>query len=291
MSNLRSESETTRPRDAHADAGQTASPDAPLVLSLDTATEVRSVAVVRGVRVLACTRGRVLRENSARVLHEVEEALTVAGVKLAEVELFAAATGPGSFTGLRSGLATVKAFASTLNRRVVGVPTLHAVAYACGATARVVACLPAGRGELFAQLLSVDDAGAVRELSAPSHLSPSALFEKAANWGGDLKWAGTGAHAQAGALREFAAGKGINWRDVEAQGAVESAVEAEVSPVESDAEGEVSWTLAPPSESYAEEIAALGLMSYLKGDTSAAEDLQALYVRLSDAELNERCRA
>ncbi|MDQ1558275.1 MAG: tRNA threonylcarbamoyladenosine biosynthesis protein TsaB [Pyrinomonadaceae bacterium] len=290
MSNLRSESETTRPRDAHADAGPTASPDAPLILSLDTATEVRSVAVVRGARVLACTRGRVLRENSARVLHDVEEALTASGVKLAEVELFAAATGPGSFTGLRSGLATVKAFASTLNRRVVGVPTLHAVAYACGAAARVVACLPAGRGELFAQLLSVDDAGAVRELSAPSHLNPSALFEKAANWGGDLKWAGTGAHAHAGALREFAAGKGISWRDVEAR-AVESGAEGEVSAVESDAEDEVSWTLAPPSESYAEEIAALGLMSYLKGDTSAAEDLQALYVRLSDAELNERCRA
>jgi tRNA threonylcarbamoyladenosine biosynthesis protein TsaB len=284
MSNLRSESDTTRPRDAPADAPFAASPHAPLILSLDTATDVRSVAVVRGERVLACTHGRVLRENSARVLQDVEEALTASGVKLDDIELFAAATGPGSFTGLRSGLATVKAFASTLNRRVAGIPTLHAVAYACGSAPRVLACLPAGRGEVFAQLLSVDDAKAVRELSDPVHLSPAAVFEKAAAWGGDLKWAGTGAHAQAGALREFAAGKGILWRDEET-GVDESDSE------NPESENKVSWTLAPRPESYAIQVAALGLMNHQAGTTLVAEDLQALYVRLSDAELNERCRA
>jgi tRNA threonylcarbamoyladenosine biosynthesis protein TsaB len=280
MSNLRSETETTRPGDAHADAAPGATPPAPLILALDTATELRSVAVVRGARVLSCTRGRVLRENSARVLRDVEEALSAAGVKLDDIELFAAATGPGSFTGLRAGLATVKAFASTLNRRVAGVPTLHAVAYASGAPApRVLACLPAGRGEVFAQLLAVDDAKALRELSEPFHLSPAAVCEQAAQWGGDLQWAGTGAQAHAATLREFAAGKGIVWRE---QAAGE---------VEFDPENNASWTLAPPQESYAIQIAALGLMNYLEGSTIVAEDLHALYVRLSDAELNERCRA
>jgi tRNA threonylcarbamoyladenosine biosynthesis protein TsaB len=282
MSNLRSESETTRPRDAPADAtpaAASASPRAPLILGLDTTTEVRSVAVVRGARVLACTRGRVLRENSARVLLDVQAALHDSGVTLDDIELFAAATGPGSFTGLRSGLATVKAFAATLNRPVVGVPTLHAVAYACGVTPRVLACLPAGRGELFAQFLAVDDEQVVRELGEPSHLIPAAVFERAANWGGDLMWAGAGAHSHAASIREFAVGQGIDWH------------EGGAAAVGSGSEGGVSWTLAPPSESYAEQIAALGLKSYLAGSTSAAEDLQALYVRLSDAELNERCRA
>jgi tRNA threonylcarbamoyladenosine biosynthesis protein TsaB len=221
-----------------------------------------------------------VRENSARVLRDVEEALTAASVKLADIELFAAATGPGSFTGLRSGLATVKAFASTLGRRVAGIPTLHAIAYAGGAASRVVACMPAGRGELFAQLLSVDGAkAAVSELGEPFHLSPAALFEKAATWGGDLTWAGAGAHAHAVALGEFAAGKKFAWRDGEARG------------VESTTENKVSWTLAPQAETYAAQIAALGLRNYLDGVTMDAQDLQALYVRLSDAELNERCRA
>ena len=279
MSNLRSESETESPRDAPADAALTASSGrAPLILGLDTATDVRSVAIVRGGHVLACVRGRVVRENSARVLRDVEEALSAACVALADIELFAAAKGPGSFTGLRSGLATVKAFASTLKRPVAGVPTLHAVAYASGTSQRVVACLPAGRGELFAQLLALDETKALRELSEPVHLSPAALLEQAANWGGDLCWAGAGAHAHAAALGEFAAAKGIDWRFGESVAG------------EFDSEREVSWTLAPPADSYAKEIAALGLQSYLDGSAAGAEELQALYVRLSDAELNERCR-
>lgn len=279
MSNLRSESENTPPRDAPEDGLRAATSPAPLILGLDTATDVRSVAVVRGERVLACTRGRVLRENSARVLQDIDEALSASGVKLEEIELFAAATGPGSFTGLRSGLATIKAFAATLNRRVAGIPTLHAIAYACGSAPRVVACLPAGRGEVFAQLLSVDGAKVVRELSEPFHLAPASVFEKAAKWGGDLKWAGSGAHAQAGAIREFASEKGIVWSETDAR------------EEESGSEHAMVWTLAPPADSYGEQVAALGLMNYLAGSTLAAADLQANYVRLSDAELNERCRA
>jgi tRNA threonylcarbamoyladenosine biosynthesis protein TsaB len=269
---------TTRPQETHADAPLTASSPAPLILSLDTTTEMRSVAVVRGARVLAATGGRVLRENSARVLHDVDEALSACGLKLDDIELFAVATGPGRFTGLRSGLATVKAFASTLNRPVSGVPTLHAVAYSSGPAPRVLACLPAGRGEIFGQLLSIADAPeGVSELSEPFHLSPAAVCEKAAKWGGDLLWAGAGAHAAA--VREFAAGK-ENIR------LVDDAREAEAHP-----ESCASWTFAPPTESYAIQIAALGLMNYRVGKTTIAEDLQALYVRLSDAELNERCRA
>ncbi|HLL71509.1 MAG TPA: tRNA (adenosine(37)-N6)-threonylcarbamoyltransferase complex dimerization subunit type 1 TsaB [Pyrinomonadaceae bacterium] len=255
---------------------------APLILSLDTATEVRSVAVVRGERVLAHTRGRVQRENTASVLQDIDEALSAADARLGDIELFAVARGPGSFTGLRSGIATIKAFASTLNRPVAGVPTLHAIAAACARTPqRVLASLPAGRGEVFAQLLSVGDSGAVEELSEPFHLSPATLLEKAVRWGGDIKWAGTGAHAHVATLREFANEQGIVWRDDTVLDDVENVVASD---------NEIQWTLAEPSESYAAQIAALALLNYRQGSTRGAEDLQALYVRLSDAELNERCR-
>jgi tRNA threonylcarbamoyladenosine biosynthesis protein TsaB len=252
---------------------------APLILSLDTATAVRSVAVANGEQVLASFSGRVQKENSARVLQDIDEALAAAGVKLGDIELFAVAAGPGSFTGLRSGIATIKAFAATLGRPVAAVPTLHAVAASCGTTARrVLASLPAGRGEVFAQLLSVEGEGVVTELSEPFHLSPAALLEKAAQWGGDLTWAGAGAHAHVAAIREFAVDRKIVWRD-------EVVLEEELN-------GETGkrWTLAPLLESYAEQIAALGLINYRQGSTIVAEDLYALYVRLSDAELNERCR-
>ncbi|MCA1555969.1 MAG: tRNA (adenosine(37)-N6)-threonylcarbamoyltransferase complex dimerization subunit type 1 TsaB, partial [Acidobacteria bacterium] len=251
----------------------------PLILSLDTATEVSSVAIVQGACVLSSTRGLVQKENSARVLQDIDKALSMSGVKLGDIELFAVATGPGSFTGLRSGLATIKAFASTLNRPVIGVPTLHAIASACGTQPhRVLASLPAGRGEVFAQLLSFDGANAVQELSAPFHVSPGTLLEKAASWGGDLKWAGAGAHANIGAIIEFASSQGIIWCD-------------EVSDANGlTAERKAGWTLAQPCESYAEQIAALGLYYYRQGSAIVAGDLHALYVRMSDAELNEKCR-
>ncbi|HJR07233.1 MAG TPA: tRNA (adenosine(37)-N6)-threonylcarbamoyltransferase complex dimerization subunit type 1 TsaB [Pyrinomonadaceae bacterium] len=275
---MRSESQTTRTQADSTDEQLTTADATPLILSLDTATEVRSVAVVRGERVLAHMRGRVQRENTASVLQDIDEALSVAALQLGDIELFAVATGPGSFTGLRSGIATIKAFASTLNRPVAGVPTLHAIAAACAPTPRVLASLPAGRGEVFAQLLSVEDAGVVEELSEPFHLSPATLLEKAVMWGGDIKWAGAGAHVHVGALREFANERGIVWRD--------DTVTVDV--VASD--NKISWTLAQPFESYAAQIASLGLINYRQGSAGGAEDLQALYVRLSDAELNERCR-
>lgn len=278
MSNMRSNRETSPRRDVPAGVASETSPSAPLILSLDTATEVRSVAVVRGASVLSCLSGRVQRENSASVLQDIDEALAASDAKLSDVELFVVTTGPGSFTGLRTGIATIKAFAATLNRPVVGVPTLHAIAATIGTNGRVLASLPAGRGEVFAQLLSVEGDRVVEELSEPLHLSPAALREKAAQWGGHLTWAGAGAHAHAAAIREFAVGGNIAWGD-----------EVELAEV---AEGVAGgrWTLAPPVESYAEGIAALGLINYRQGSTIVAEDLYAHYVRLSDAELNERCR-
>lgn len=276
MSNLRSEGDPRPGREAAAREQLTTPPADPLMLSLDTATEVRSIAVTRGAHIVARTQGRRRREHAASVLAEIDAVLSEAGVKLCDIELFAVTTGPGSFTGVRAGIATIKAFAATLNRPVVGVPTLHAIASAGGAAPRVVAALPAGRGEVFAQLLSINAAGAVEELSEPSHASPTAVFEKAWNWGGNLKWAGAGASASATGLREFAESKGLGWR--------EEGLEAEVATNVQ----EVSWTLARPVEFYAAHVAARGLISFRAGRTLVAEELQALYVRLSDAELNER---
>jgi len=251
----------------------------PLILSLDTATAVRSVAIVRGGRLLALVQGRVQKEHASSILSEIDEALAESGFKLAEVELLAVATGPGSFTGLRSGLATIKAFAATLRRPVAGVPTLSAVASASGTlSSRVLASLPAGRGEVFAQLLSIGVGGKVEELSQPLHVRPVSLQAKALEWGRRLRWAGAGAHAHAAALREFAGEHRISWREEQAGEEAAGAGEAEVC-----------WTLAPQVEAYAPQVAALGWEKYRAGGATNAADLRASYVRLSDAELKERC--
>ena len=246
-----------------------------LTLSLDTATERRSVAVLRGDRMLSLRTSDLRDGGGAAVLADVDRALSEASVRVADVELFAAASGPGSFTGLRAGLATVKALAATLGRPVVGVPTLHALARAARPARRLCALLPAGRGEVFAQMLRVTREGLVEELGPPEHVPPARLLEKMAGEGG-VKFAGGGAHKFEELLRERAAALGLRFRELAGERGEPS---------------EDEWALAPPVESLAVEVGALALSRYAAGERGSAAELGAIYVRPSDAELKEQCHA
>jgi tRNA threonylcarbamoyl adenosine modification protein YeaZ len=112
-----------------------------LILALDTATDVATVALVRD--------GEVLGERSSRavrVLADTEELLAAAGLEAADVDAIAVGTGPGSYTGLRMGLVTARTLSVSLGVPVAGVSTLDAlVAGAPGA----VPVIDARRGEVF----------------------------------------------------------------------------------------------------------------------------------------------
>ena len=149
----------------------------PLILAIETATRAGGVAVARGEQVLASRTGDAEVSHSTNLIEMIEEVLHQAQVKISEVDLFAVAEGPGSFTGLRIGLATVKAFAAHLNRKVAGVSTLAAVAHASGADGEIVSLLPAGRGEVFAQRFWVDKRN-LAVIDDARHLSPAAVMER-----------------------------------------------------------------------------------------------------------------
>lgn len=238
---------------------------------METATERRSVAVLRGGSLLSLCERELRDGGGAAVLADIDQALAEASVRVADVELFAAASGPGSFTGLRAGLATVKALAATLGRPVVGVPTLHAVARAARPARRLCALLPAGRGEVFAQLLRVTHEGLVEELGAAEHVPPARLLERMSGEGG-LKFAGGGAYKFEELLKECAGAAGFKFRVLTGEG--EEALEDE-------------WALAPRVESLAAYVGALALSRYEAGGRGGADELRAIYVRPSDAELNE----
>jgi tRNA threonylcarbamoyladenosine biosynthesis protein TsaB len=150
----------------------------PLILSVETATLSGSVALSRGEVILAGFAGDSGVSHSNTLLNDIDKLLRDADVDLSDVDLFAVATGPGSFTGLRIGIATVKALAATLDRPCAGIPTLQAVALAAGESHHSVALLPAGRGEVFAQLFSVTKDGFVTALDQATHISPQKLIEK-----------------------------------------------------------------------------------------------------------------
>src|SRR5262245_1386109 len=184
-----------------------------LILAVETATRKGSIALAKGEAVLASQVGDAAVSHSAHLIEMIESVLRDAGVQLSDVDLFAAAVGPGSFTGLRIGLATVKALAVCTERKVVGVNTLAAIAHASRANGRVVSMLPAGRGEVFAQLFSVTN-GSLQALDEAAHLSPRALLEK---YGKEspLCWAGDGAHQQADTLSTWARANNLHVNESE----------------------------------------------------------------------------
>jgi tRNA threonylcarbamoyladenosine biosynthesis protein TsaB len=238
----------------------------PLILAIETATRAGSVALARGSATLAAASGDASASHSTDLIESIDGILQRAGVLLRDIDLFAVAVGPGSFTGLRIGLATTKSFAMCVGKNCAGVSTLAAIAHAAGPSSQTLALLPAGRGELFAQMFSVDD-GRVRELDAAAHLTPKGILEA---YGKDreLRWAGEGAHLQAETLREWAKSNDIPFVD--------------------SGPGRAAWSLAPPVDQLASSIAALALNAYRNRDTVSPDKLRAVYVRASDAEINEK---
>src|SRR5512133_498608 len=119
----------------------------PLILAMETATRAGSVSLALGDQILASVAGDASSSHSNDLIENIEKVLRDGGRELNAVDVFAAAIGPGRFTGLRIGLATTKSLAMSLEKKCAGISTLAAVAVAAGESKRTVALLPAGRGE------------------------------------------------------------------------------------------------------------------------------------------------
>jgi tRNA threonylcarbamoyladenosine biosynthesis protein TsaB len=144
-----------------------------LILSLDTTTRAGSIAVVRDDDVLTEIAGSPALTHGQRLPGELQRALERANVRLDEVDLLAVAAGPGSFTGLRVGIASMQGLAFARQLKVVPVSTLDALAYdTARATADdrlIAAWIDAQRDQVFAALYSP---GAAAVVESPSSSLP-----------------------------------------------------------------------------------------------------------------------
>ncbi len=168
-----------------------------LILSLDTTTPAGSAALVEDGRVVGEQPGDARRTHAERLPAELLDLLARHGRTLAEVDLFAVAAGPGAFTGLRIGIATIQGLALAARRKVVAVSALEALAWAVApgvdAGAReglaIVSVMDAQRGEVYAAAYAAPgdaaawrqahEAGALPELVAPTVGLPGEVF---ASW-------------------------------------------------------------------------------------------------------------
>jgi tRNA threonylcarbamoyladenosine biosynthesis protein TsaB len=124
-----------------------------LILAIDTTTPRGSVALTRDDQILGEVRlaDAAGLGHSSRVLPAVEFLLGSLGLDPGAVEAYAVATGPGSFTGSRVGIATVQGMALAAGRSCLGISSLDLLAARVrGSADRLVAMMDAYRGEVFA---------------------------------------------------------------------------------------------------------------------------------------------
>ena len=159
-----------------------------IVLGLDTATPstVAGVLVDDAVFEVRDDPAPGARPaHAGRLLAAAEEALEAAGVGWEALDRLAVGVGPGSFTGLRIGIATARALAQARGLPMVGVSTLEALARGAGDAPIVLAAIDARRGEAFAaawQTLKRREGGQTPlrlvEGFVPAALTPEALAER-----------------------------------------------------------------------------------------------------------------
>jgi len=153
------------------------------LLALDTATLHASVAALDGDRLVA-TRAERVTTHSDRLLTLVSETLADAGWSARDVEAVACGAGPGSFTGLRIGLATAKGLCLAYGRPLVLVSSLAALAARARGRGATLAVLDAHKGELYAGAFTVDEQGLPIPTGDEETITPAALVARLQARGG-----------------------------------------------------------------------------------------------------------
>jgi tRNA threonylcarbamoyladenosine biosynthesis protein TsaB len=202
-------------------------------------------------------RHETAEDYSSWLLPAVEHCLQESKAELRDVDLLAVATGPGSFTGVRVGLTTVKAWAELFDKPVVGVSRLEVLARLAGAEPGFVAAsFDAQRGQVFGGLFENAASGGWHLVDQEMVIAPAEF----------VGWV----HGRAGE-------KNVRW----------------ATPDAAIFEALASWrvwveggdTLVRCESSLAPGVAELGEQRARGGDTTDALGLDANYVRRSDAEI------
>jgi tRNA threonylcarbamoyladenosine biosynthesis protein TsaB len=146
------------------------------ILALDTATSRISVALLNGDQLCAELGLTIEESRSAHLLASIEFLLGKAGWKLKDLDLVASGTGPGSFTGIRIGLATALGLAQSLSIPFAGISRLDAIAFgARTADGRLGVAMDAQRGQVFYAEYLIRDGRTPRLVVRPRLAAPDDL--------------------------------------------------------------------------------------------------------------------
>src|SRR5262249_43467481 len=149
-------------------------PSVMVILALDTTTPGGSTALMRGADVVDVRASDAARPQAERLPADLMALLGRHGLELPDIDLYAVATGPGSFTGLRVGIATMQGLALAQGRPLIGISGLDALAWTARKirtdVARIATWVDAWRGEVYAALYENGAEVMPPTVDAPGHL-------------------------------------------------------------------------------------------------------------------------
>lgn len=142
-------------------------------LALDTSSLVGTVAVLDAGALRAEWSASVRASHGETLLPELARTLKQAELTLAEIDLFAVGLGPGSFTGVRIGVATAKGLALAEQKPIVGVTSLRVVARGMPSEPLRAVAVDAHKGEVYCAMYALAADGELGEVLAPFHAPPA----------------------------------------------------------------------------------------------------------------------
>lgn len=228
----------------------------PLILSIDTATPCSSVALTRGNR--ACGQTLASLEltgngsHSRRLLGSISYLMENAAVSWSDIQAVAVSLGPGSFTGLRIGMATAKGLAAAAGIEMVGISTLDSLASKCVSSRLICSVLDARKKEVYTAFYRLNELGFTRIIGEMAVMSPEELAGKISE---PVVMIGDGA---------------VVYREL----------------FEQQLGAAVIFTPAQLHMPTASSLGMLACEAYLRGDVLDIGEAVPIYIRSSDAELN-----
>jgi len=155
------------------------------ILAIDSTAKICTAALCEDEELVALKTENAGMTHSETLLPMIEKILSENGVGVSDVDMFALSKGPGSFTGVRIGAATVKGLCFGRERPCVGVSTLEALAYNyADGEGVVISAMDARRDQVYCALFKVGG-GKVERICDDMAISLSELCEKAAELAGE----------------------------------------------------------------------------------------------------------
>lgn len=173
-----------------------------LTFGIDTCCMAATAAIVDERVLVAQTVTNRKKTHSEMMMPQVEQMFKTAEIDPSEIDVYAAAVGPGSFTGVRIGVATAKALAQATNRPCVAVSTLEALAYSSKLFDGVIAPILDARREQVYNALFEGGKNGLSRLTKDRALALSELLEELKAIGKDVIFMGDGVFVFENQIRE-----------------------------------------------------------------------------------------